>query len=387
MPNAKLFDVSHWRWNKPIQRFVDEGADGLICKATEGTSHIDGTYYWYRDECAKINLPFGSYHYFRAAFDPVQQAKHYHRIAYGHIMRPAVDVESYNNGGYSKALFTLYLKTMLDTLETIWEVRPKIYTSWYMWTSLTTNPTWAKDYELWVAHYGAGEPLLPPRFVGWKLWQWTSSYMIDGVRYDANWFNGDNNAFSIYLENINPPVPIPIPPPEDIEVELPSKGVTMKLIPEYLDEPFTLQGFKSATGRGTQIITLSNIPEGAKGVLCRFAVRGNDVRNWASLGGKHDGTRRFGLDGRVFNDVSFDINTGMIPLVDNKLYVNYDGHENEVVYYIEVHGYGYEPTVPDELEERVDNLFLLFDALASKITEIQTKMKEFVTNVRLFVER
>jgi hypothetical protein len=132
---VKLFSVSHWKGQQPVQIFINEGAGGLIAKATEGVDFTDPCYEWYRDECAASYLPFGTWHYFRTAHDPYRQAEHYYDVAYGHELRPAIDVEKRDNEGiHSKDEFTTRLKATLDETELLWGMKPKIYTSLNMWT-------------------------------------------------------------------------------------------------------------------------------------------------------------------------------------------------------------------------------------------------------------
>ena len=83
MPNkeVKISDVSHWRWPTPVSAIKAAGFSALIAKATEGTSWIDDRYDDFQAAAAEESLPFGSFHYWRAAYDPVKQAKHYFDIA------------------------------------------------------------------------------------------------------------------------------------------------------------------------------------------------------------------------------------------------------------------------------------------------------------------
>jgi len=267
---------------------------------------------------------------------------------------------------------------MLDETEILWGIKPKIYTSYHMWVYLTTSPSWINDYELWVAHYTTTPPpLLPPHSTNWVFWQWTSTYIIDGTGYDANWFNGNEEQFTEYLEPIEEPE---IVQPDDIEVELPGDLDMTTLLPKWIDNPIVLQTFTTATGRGQQVITLGNMPDGVKGVICRLAVRGDDLTSWVALGGHNYGNARFRLDGRVHSQVSFDLKTGMIPIEDNRLYVNYDGHDTGVTYYIEIHGYGYEPEYPDieELKLAIDDLYADVAKLNDEISGINDTLDKTV---------
>jgi GH25 family lysozyme M1 (1,4-beta-N-acetylmuramidase) len=423
-------DLSHWQGSVNWQTALNAGAKFAVIRAgsiTSNTGEVYTDYRWnenianappvYREYYNSLGCPaLASYWYFRPNWSRAAQAYHWHTLINPHpLKKHYLDVEE--TGGLSPTLLADRIKNMLDVMQDTMGMAFGIYTRASFWNTYVQQRSYWSDYDLWIARYdklthpwGDGK-YVPRDWLDWSLWQWSADGNYRGSEFgassphiDLNYFNGDEAALKEYFDIVEiVPEPAPIPPPPDIDVNLPEKGKSMKLIPDYLDEPFVLQGFKSATGRGTQTITLSNLPKGAKGVICRLAVRGGDMRNWVALGGVNSGNARFRLDGRVHDIESFDIATGMIPLKDNRLYVNYDGHSSEVVYYIEIHGYGFEPgaVALEPIVERIDNLEKGVDLLDQHLSAVEKRvdiadkeiahlhgeMVQRVKNVKIVVEK
>ena len=79
-------------------------------------------------------------------------------------------------------------------------------------------------------------PALPPKFTGWKFWQWTSTYDIGGKKYDANYFNGDEQDLADYI-GVLPTMPSVVQVIEKINVVLraaPKAGERLGIA--FLDE-------------------------------------------------------------------------------------------------------------------------------------------------------
>lgn len=220
MPNkdVKIADVSHWRWPTPITAVKAADFSALIAKATEGTGWIDDRYDDFQAAAAEEDVLFGSFHYWRAAYDPVKQAKHYFDIATSRgrpFMPPVLDLERTNNKGVlSLALASARAKILVEETAQLWGEKPWIYTSYYAWKELFGNPSWGAEYPLWVASYRNDAPAIP---VGWKdyiMWQFTESYKIPGASfagYDANWFYGTQQDWTSFVRARQPAPPPTVP--------------------------------------------------------------------------------------------------------------------------------------------------------------------------------
>lgn len=71
-------------------------------------------------------------------------------------IRPTLDVEEYKDefgNVIQMAILQSRLKTCLDILEIEFKVKPIIYTRTSVWDPFFGNPSWAKNYPLWIARY------------------------------------------------------------------------------------------------------------------------------------------------------------------------------------------------------------------------------------------
>jgi GH25 family lysozyme M1 (1,4-beta-N-acetylmuramidase) len=228
MPNktVHLIDGSHWRWPTPLQALIDNGEQGFITKATEGTTFVDNYYDDWQIEAEKLDYPFGSFHYWRAAYDAQKQAQHYHAIANKikkPLLPPVIDVEKTNNYGVlSQSAASAHLQLACMETEQLWGEKPWIYTSFYSVKDMLGNPSWLAEYPLWVASYRNDRPSIPvpwqvlpePQYI---LWQYTSSYPIPGTAfrgYDGNWWYGDQASYDVWIAGRKPATPPPPPPAE-----------------------------------------------------------------------------------------------------------------------------------------------------------------------------
>lgn len=226
-------DLNDYRKGVPLRTAKRQGVRFVINKATEGTSLIHETLEDYRAQSADLGLPFGAYMYWRFAFDAVGQAEFYCNVLGEVQFRPIVDVERINNrrtGGGPIASVQANINHLRIVLNTVYEktgVKPMIYTNWATWNELFGNTDiFVKEgFELWVANYGRSEPWLPVPWQpdNWVLWQWTSSYNIEGYTrgVDANWFKGNEGEFEAYIDEVGKlwhPEPPPVEPPSGVSV-------------------------------------------------------------------------------------------------------------------------------------------------------------------------
>ena len=206
MAYVKGLDASHWV-NPDWSSWADRDFVFTWNKASEGTTFVDNKYQQHTDNSLLANFYVAPFHYFRVQENGALQAGHFHNVVGNSQvdMPPMVDVEKYNNEGYSKAVFAARLRNCLLETEALFGVRPTIYTSRNMWHLLVGSVAWATAYDLHVAHYTSYPiPLLPDDWKGkgWKVWQHASKPL------DQNRFNGDLAAFLAWI-NQSPSLPPP----------------------------------------------------------------------------------------------------------------------------------------------------------------------------------
>jgi GH25 family lysozyme M1 (1,4-beta-N-acetylmuramidase) len=225
MPSKEVHitDGSHWRWPTPLQALIDHGEQGFITKATEGTTWTDDYYDDWQIEADELDFPFGSFHYWRAAYDAQVQAKHYHDVATAWqkpLYPPILDMEKKNNVGVlTPRAASAHFQILVMETEQLWGEKPWIYCSYYSVKDLLGNPSWLQNYPLWVASYRNDRPSIP---VPWQttatpqyhLWQYTSTNPIPGTAfsgYDGNWWWGDQVSYTNWVASRKPATP---PPPQ-----------------------------------------------------------------------------------------------------------------------------------------------------------------------------
>ena len=206
------FDVNHWKHPVPIERMIDEwGGKYIIGKVTEGISYplryIQMYNDWKKRTEAK-DIPFGSFHYWRVGVGAEAQADYYREKSGITDFPPIIDVEKYFNLGiYSRYTNAKKLRKCIERIKTNFDVtRPIIYTSASHWLELTGNADFT-DCDLWIANYGRVVPAIAKPWTKYKVWQYTDRYQL---RYDANWFNGNEGDLAEYT-NKKPAKPVDIP--------------------------------------------------------------------------------------------------------------------------------------------------------------------------------
>jgi len=85
--------------------------------------------------------------------------------------------------GYTGAALRNAIYNFLTKLEATLHVRPGIYTANWWWTPRVGNTSWARTYQLWVAHYTTDiKPIMPLGWTKYAIWQYSESGRVDGVQ-------------------------------------------------------------------------------------------------------------------------------------------------------------------------------------------------------------
>lgn len=181
----------------------------------------------------QAGIPRGSYWFYDSRVEPKKQAelwiKQFTGGDYGELPLFADFEEAY--GGPYKGW-----KNWVTFLDRLKQLAPgkeiAIYTAYYYWRDNAPNSTtqagslnYFKQYPLWIAHYGATNPLVPlPWKTGeWLFWQYTETgdgnlFGVESKGIDLNYFNGDLAKLKarFNIPDVPPdPDPDPDPDPED----------------------------------------------------------------------------------------------------------------------------------------------------------------------------
>jgi GH25 family lysozyme M1 (1,4-beta-N-acetylmuramidase)/uncharacterized protein YraI len=182
-------------------------------------------------EAKLAGLPRGSYWFYDSRTEPKRQAELWVQQFEGDFgeLPLFADFEESYMGPY-KGWKNWY--TFLERLKQLVNGKEiAIYTAYYYWrdnapnaSTQATNLEYFHQYPLWIAHYGAVDPMIPlPWKKGeWLFWQYTETgdgklYGVESKGIDLNYFNGDQAALRarFNLSDTPPPPPDPEPIPDD----------------------------------------------------------------------------------------------------------------------------------------------------------------------------
>lgn len=186
----------HWQGVKKMK--VNNVQIGFaFIKATQGSDRTDNFFSYNWKQARKDSVVRGAYHFFIAAQDGKQQARHFiQQVALlPGDMPPVVDVEDLYNT--KPKLMRQRLKDCLNELQKHYGVTPILYTYVSFYDSYL-GPEFDK-YPLWVAHYLEKEK---PRIErDWLFWQHNEAGHVNGIDafVDFNVFKGDSAAFQKML--------------------------------------------------------------------------------------------------------------------------------------------------------------------------------------------
>lgn len=190
-----VIDLSH---HNPLDNFLlakADGVEGIIYKATQGTTWQDSTYKARMKKAKDAGLMWGAYH-FGTGRDPVQQAENFLKFVNpDETTLLALDFEE-NPAGTEMTLeqariFVEYINTKTGKY-------PGLYGGHYLKELLGNNadPVLVNCW-LWVSQYGS-HAVIPPNWNTWTMWQYTDGvhgpqpHSVNGIgKCDRNIFNGD----------------------------------------------------------------------------------------------------------------------------------------------------------------------------------------------------
>lgn len=212
-------DVSHYQGSVDWAKIKANGAVGGVCKATQGTSGLDGYLPSNRARmrAAKIGVR-GFYHFGNILADPVKQARWFTSkvgpLLPGEFL--VLDIERGTTGSMSRN--RAWVQAFVDEVYRISGLWCLIYTGPAYWTA--AFGAWKPvNCLLWVAHYtSADRPRMPSGWTAAALWQYTSSAIIPGISTRAD----NSRVLGSLAPILKPFPPVVIPPdptyPEDTVV-------------------------------------------------------------------------------------------------------------------------------------------------------------------------
>ena len=192
-------DVSYAQGaNLPWSAIYQHGERFAICRSSYGLNTVDKTFLPNVNGAREAGLLTGSYHFFLADQDPIEQARKYYALAYEFTdLWPVIDLESIGFRGVPPAEVVKNAEAFVTETRRLWCQPIIFYINQSDWLALG-NPvdSLLAELPLWVANYGVSKPLIPQpwRERGWTLWQWDGDKgqrLPDGRDSDFIWFAGD----------------------------------------------------------------------------------------------------------------------------------------------------------------------------------------------------
>lgn len=173
-------DVSKYQGNIDWEKVADDEQVGFAyIKATEGQSLVDAQYLRNVEECKRLHIPFGAYHFFSTKVSPEDQLNNFLsnvRLS-DHDLIPIVDVEI--KGRRTSDELRDALAVFCEALTKASGIRPIIYTSYHFYHAYLMGGRF-DQYKIMIARYHPDEPLLKDGRQH-VLWQYTCSGRVDGI--------------------------------------------------------------------------------------------------------------------------------------------------------------------------------------------------------------
>ena len=200
----KGIDISHH------QKGIDLGAintDFVICKATEGNGYTDEMCDTFYQKAKSLGKKLGVYHFARPDLGntAIAEADWFVKETLGYH-KEAILVLDWESGDLTNVSWA---KAWLDRVYEKTGVKPIIYMSASVMSSVDWSSVVDADYGIWVANYGSNNgtaqesvfdryPLKYWSF--YALWQYTSVGRLNGYNgnLDLNYFSGDSSAWDKY---------------------------------------------------------------------------------------------------------------------------------------------------------------------------------------------
>ncbi len=200
-------DVSHYQGEIDWKRLENQGIDFAFIKATEGSSHMDGTFTENWQEAEETGLYIGAYHFFSFDSEGRTQADWYINTV-GELdgkLAPVVDVEYYADKEVNppeKEQVAHELHEFLQILEEHYRIKPIIYTTYKVYHRYIEDEF--KEYPLWIRNV-----YYPPNLDmrrKWQFWQYMDRAVLEGYEgaekyIDLNVFGGTEDELKEYLVN------------------------------------------------------------------------------------------------------------------------------------------------------------------------------------------
>lgn len=169
-----VIDLSHWEAPVDFVQAKAAGIAAVILKATQGIDFVDPTFASRVVEANAVGLLVGAYHFFDAS-DATAQAG-YFLATVGRTGVPMLMALDFEPSATSQAIES-NAAVFLSTAKMMVGSWPVLYTG--RW-DVAPAQLGFEQCALWLAEYGSN-PVCPPGWSEWKLWQHTDGQIGSAV--------------------------------------------------------------------------------------------------------------------------------------------------------------------------------------------------------------
>lgn len=144
-------------------------------KATEGRSLKDPYFNQNLQECRRVGINCGAYHFYNPRADATEQAQFFIRsyTAAPGDLPPILDVEK----DYDKTALLDGVITWMNIVGKQYKTQPILYCNSTFYDKYFSGTT-LDSYPLWLAHYKTNSPRISRK---WDYWQWSDEANVDGI--------------------------------------------------------------------------------------------------------------------------------------------------------------------------------------------------------------
>ena len=184
-----VLDLSHHNSVASFDEMRTSGTMGVIHKATQGSTFVDPQYHARRAQALAAGLLVGAYH-FGEAGPALPQVRHFLAT----VQPTPTDLLVLDFEPCAETMTLAGAELFVD----------EVYLATGRWCGLYSGQSFCTDTLagctdtplarcwLWLARYAEQEPVVPPAWDTWSLWQYTDQGSVAGVAgpVDKNKWNG-----------------------------------------------------------------------------------------------------------------------------------------------------------------------------------------------------
>lgn len=200
MANTPGVDVSRYQGDIDWKKVAAAGYKFAAIRATVGDYYTDPRFYTYWTDAKKAGLLVLAYHVVVPKNYGDKQIHRYKDVLGDreNDLPVLLDIERHDD--MSVAAVTHCIKDCIADVVLHFKKKPLIYTARYFWKDHVAESSSWSQYDLWVASYTSGNPIMPPGWTKWKFWQYSGNGSVPGVSggCDVDWFQGSYSDLISY---------------------------------------------------------------------------------------------------------------------------------------------------------------------------------------------